>query len=42
MNLQPTVFLVDDDEAVRDSLSLSLEVSGFDGSRLRLRAGFSR
>ncbi|NJN47153.1 MAG: response regulator transcription factor [Candidatus Competibacteraceae bacterium] len=28
MNLQPTVFLVDDDEAVRDSLSLSLEMAG--------------
>ncbi|MEE4379739.1 MAG: response regulator transcription factor [Candidatus Competibacteraceae bacterium] len=28
MNLQPTVFLVDDDEAVRDSFSLSLEMAG--------------
>jgi len=28
MNRQPTVFLVDDDEAVRDSLSLSLEMAG--------------
>jgi two-component system response regulator FixJ len=28
MNPQPMVFLVDDDEAVRDSLSLSLEMAG--------------
>ncbi|MCP5418983.1 MAG: response regulator transcription factor [Gammaproteobacteria bacterium] len=28
MNPQPSVFLVDDDEAVRDSLSLSLEMDG--------------